>query len=188
MQIQAKLYGAERNIFVGRAKELELLRQHAVGHSDCQWLHIYGQSGIGKSTLLQQFMAELEVGEAYFLDGSKTIRAKEDVLVQLATQLKDAGEWDLQEQDQEEIVNRVIRRSAQKGGHIVLLLDTFENWRSVEDWLPQWLGKMEETVRIITAGRHPLSGGWLRSGWASFINTLPLSSLTPTDVDLYARK
>jgi hypothetical protein len=188
MQIQAKLYGAERNIFVGRAKELEILRQHAIGHSDCQWLHLYGQSGIGKSTLLQQFMAELEVGEAYFLDGSKTIRAKEDVLVQLATQLKDAGEGDLQEQDQEEIVNRVIRRSAQKGGHIVLLLDTFENWRSVEDWLPQWLGKMEETVRIITAGRHPLSGGWLRSGWASYINALPLSSLTPTDVDLYARK
>jgi ABC-type lipoprotein export system ATPase subunit len=34
------------------------------------WLHIYGQSGIGKSTLLQQFIAELEVGESYFLDKS----------------------------------------------------------------------------------------------------------------------
>ena len=188
MQIQAKLYGAERNFFVGREKELEILRKHAAGHSDCQWLHIYGQSGIGKSTLLQQFMAEFEVGEFYFLDGSKTIRAKEDVLAQLAIQLRSAGEWDLNEQDQEEIVNRMIRRSAQKDSHIVLLLDTFENWHSVEEWLPQWLGQIEETVRIITAGRHPLSGGWLRSGWASFINTLPLASLTPTDVDLYARK
>src|SRR4051794_23551583 len=120
MQIQAKLYGAERNFFVGREKELEILRKHAAGHSDCQWLHIYGQSGIGKSTLLQQFMAEFEVGEFYFLDGSKTIRAKEDVLVQLAIQLRSAGEWDLNEQDQEEIVNRMIRRSAQKDSHIVL--------------------------------------------------------------------
>ena len=188
MQIQAKLYGTERNFFVGREKELVILRKHAAGLSDCQWLHIYGQSGIGKSTLLQQFMAELEVGEFYFLDGSKTIRTKEDVLVQLAIQLRSEGERALDEQDQAEIVNRMIRRSTQKGSPIFLLLDTFENWHSLEEWLPQWLGQFEETVRIITAGRHPLSGGWLRSGWASFINTLPLSSLTPTDVDLYARK
>lgn len=188
MQIQTKLFGAERNFFVGRAKELEILHKHATGHSNFQWLHIYGQSGIGKSTLLQQFMAELEVDEVYFLDGSKTIRAKEDVLVQLATQLKSAGEWDLYEQNQEEIVNRIIHRAAQKGGHIVLLLDTFENWQSVEEWLPQWLGQFEDTVQIITAGRHPLTGGWLRSGWASFIHSLPLTSLTPTDVDQYARK
>ena len=188
MQIQAKLYGVVRNFFVGREKELEILRKHAAGHSDCQWLHIYGQSGIGKSTLLQQFMAESKAGDFYFLDGSKTIRAKEDVLVQLATQLRSAEEWDLNERDQEEIVNRMIRRADQKGSHIVLLLDTFENWRSVEEWLPEWLGQIVETVRIISAGRHPLSGGWLRSGWASYINTLPLTSLTPTDVDLYARK
>jgi hypothetical protein len=188
MEIQTKLFGTERNFFVGREKELDILRQHAAGHSDCQWLHIYGQSGIGKSTLLQQFLAELKTGESYFIDGSKTIRSKEDVLIQLVVQLKCAGEWDLKEQDQEEIVNRIIRRSSQKGGPIVLLLDTFENWRSVEEWLPQWLGQMEETVRIITAGRHPLTGGWLRSGWASYINSMPLTSLTPTDVDLYARK
>ena len=41
MQIQAKLYGVVRNFFVGREKELEILRKHAAGHSDCQWLHIY---------------------------------------------------------------------------------------------------------------------------------------------------
>ncbi|MDF2792134.1 MAG: ATP-binding protein, partial [Neobacillus sp.] len=175
MQIQTKLYGAERNFFVGRAKELEILHKHTTGNSDCQWLHIYGQSGIGKSTLLQQFMAELEVGEVYFLDGSKTIRAKEDVFVQLASQLKSAGEWDLYEQNHEEIVNRIIHRSAQNGGHIVLLLDTFENWHTVEEWLPQWLGQFEDTVRIITAGRHPHTGGWLRSGWASFIHSVPLT-------------
>ena len=114
MQIQKKLYGAERNFFVGREKELEIMRKHAAGLSDCQWLHIYGQSGIGKSTLLRQFMAEFEVGEFYLLDGSKAIRAKEDVLVQLAIQLRSAGEWGLNEQDQEEILNRMIRRSAQK--------------------------------------------------------------------------
>ncbi|MFS0778364.1 ATP-binding protein [Neobacillus sp. 3P2-tot-E-2] len=188
MQIQTKLKGAERNFFVGRAKELEILHKHTTGNSECQWLHINGQSGIGKSTLLQQFMAELEVGEVYFLDGSKTIRAKEDVFVQLANQLKSAGEWDLHEQNQEEIVNRIIHRSAQKGGHVVLLLDTFENWHTVEKWLPQWLGQFEDTVRIITAGRHPLTGGWLRSGWASFLHSVPLTSLTPTDVDQYARK
>ncbi|MFP7296267.1 AAA family ATPase [Neobacillus niacini] len=188
MQIQAKLNGVERNFFVGREKELEILRNHAAGHKKSQWLHIYGQSGIGKSTLLHQFMAELDNGEIYFIDGSKTIRSKEDVLVQLASQLRRAGEWDLHEQDQEEIVNRIIRRSAQMDSQIVLLLDTFENWRSVEEWLPEWLGKIEESVRIITAGRHPLTGGWLRSGWANFIKTLHLSSLTPIDVDLYARK
>ncbi|MEH6993719.1 hypothetical protein V7075_13555 [Neobacillus drentensis] len=68
------------------------------------------------------------------------------------------------------------------------MLDAFENWRSVEEWLPKWLGQLEATVRIITAGRFPLTGGWLRSGWASLIYTLELPSLSPTDVDRYARK
>jgi ABC-type lipoprotein export system ATPase subunit len=66
MQIQKKLYGSERNFFVGRAKELEILHKHTTGNSDCQWLHIYGQSGIGKSTLLQQFMAENRGGRSLF--------------------------------------------------------------------------------------------------------------------------
>jgi AAA+ ATPase superfamily predicted ATPase len=133
MQIQAKLYSAERNFFVGREKELEILRKHAAGLSDCQWLHIYGQSGIGKSTLLQQFMAEFEVGEFYFLDGSKTIRAKEDVLVQLAIQLRSAGERDLNEQDQEEIVNRMIAGRLKKAVilfYYLILLKIGTPWRN----------------------------------------------------------
>ena len=82
----------------------------------------------------------------------------------------------------------MIQRSQQKGCNIVLLLDAFENWRAVEDWLPHWLGQLEATVRIITAGRFPLTGGWLRSGWASLIYTMELPSLTQMEVERYARK
>ncbi|WHZ05064.1 hypothetical protein QNH48_10785 [Neobacillus sp. YX16] len=46
-------------------------------------------------------------------------------LVQFAIQLRSAGKRDQEEKDQEEIVNRMIRRCAQKGCHIVHLLDTF---------------------------------------------------------------
>ena len=105
MQISAKLYSAERNFFVGRKKEIEILQRHVAGNSDLLWLHVYGPSGIGKSTLLQQFMSKSEASQFYFIDGSKTIRVKEDVLAQLSYQLRGTGKRDLPELNQEEIVN-----------------------------------------------------------------------------------
>ncbi|MBT2689433.1 AAA family ATPase [Bacillus sp. ISL-47] len=188
MQLSEKLYGAERNFFVGRRKEIEMFKRHAAGNSDWQWLHIYGPSGIGKSTLLQQFMSEFEAAHIYIIDGSKTIRVKEDVLVQLTVQLQGSCELNLSELSQEEIVKRLIVRSQQKSCNIVLLLDALEKWHSVEEWLPNWLGQFEDTVRIITAGRFPLTGGWLRSGWVSLIDTLELPSLTQMEVNRYAQK
>lgn len=188
MQLKTKLNSTERSYFVGREKELELMNKHAAGQWKWQWLHIYGQSGIGKSTLLQHFMSMQLASHFYFVDGSKTIFQKEDVLLQLANQLKMYGESDLMELDSEDIAIRMIRRASLANCTIVLLMDTFEKWRSAEEWLPQWLGQLEDTVQIITAGRHPLTGGWLRSGWASMIHSIQLPSLASTDVDQYARK
>ncbi len=58
---------------------------------------------------------------------------------------------------------------------LIFLIDEFDHWRSAEDWLVPWLAQLKLEVRIITVGRHPLTGGWLRSGYSSFIYSMQLS-------------
>nr|WP_263323582.1 DUF1492 domain-containing protein [Neobacillus sp. Marseille-Q6967] len=186
MKLKSMLSNVERRYFVGREKELYLMQKHAAGKWKWPWLHIYGQSGIGKSTILQQFMIKPGTDHIYFVDGSKTIFQKEDVLAQLSKQLKHTDQLDSMELDSEKIAKEMIRQSQLDGCGIMIIMDAFENWRSVEDWLAEWLGQLEDSVRIISAGRHPLTGSWLRSGWASMIYSLQLPSLTPVEVDQYA--
>jgi hypothetical protein len=45
---------------------------------------------------------------------------------------------------------------------------------------------IQKEVKIISAGRHPLTGGWLRNGWQSLTDSMQLQPLTHLDVKQYA--
>lgn len=60
MQLSEMLLYEIRNYFVGRTKELEMIRSHVAGDAKSLWLHFYGQGGIGKSTLLQHAISEFK--------------------------------------------------------------------------------------------------------------------------------
>ena len=77
----------EKTFFVGREKEIELVRRHASGDWPWLWLHIYGPSGIGKSSLLKRFKSEISGAYYIYLEGHKRIHQKEDLLIQLSEQL-----------------------------------------------------------------------------------------------------
>jgi len=186
MKLSEKLLIGERAWFVGRARELEMIRRHAAGDSERIWLHFYGQGGIGKTSLLRMFRSELKDACCFYLDGSRGISHKEDVLEQLAEQLRIRGGQVLASPDPHDIVQRMNRLSLDTGKNVVLIIDTFENMRPVEDWLAEWLHQWEETTRIVTAGRNPLTGGWLRFGWAGLIETTQLHALASSEVERYA--
>ncbi|RIX47265.1 ATP-binding protein [Paenibacillus nanensis] len=188
MRLRDKLLSSERGQFVGRSAELEMIRAHSAGDSRRQWLHFYGPGGIGKSTLLRQADTGAVKLHRYELDGGSGVRQKEEMLAQLSEQLRHAGESVHESDGWPEMVEIINRRAARDGCGIFLLIDTFENLRSVEDWLIGLLEQLEADIRIVSAGRHPLSGGWLRSGWTSFAREVPLAALPPSEVERYASR
>ncbi|MDF2670776.1 MAG: ATP-binding protein [Paenibacillus sp.] len=166
MQLHEKVTQGELTSFVGRTKELEMMFNHINSRWKWQWLHIYGPSGIGKSTLLKHFKSYCTDNYIYELDGSRG----------------------LIEADVKDIAERISQHSHSTESTIVLLIDSFDQWRSAEYWLARWLGQLRSTVRIITAGQNYLTGGWLRSGWASLIQMIQLKTLSPSEVSHYAQK
>ncbi|CAG7659032.1 hypothetical protein ACFQI7_36030 [Paenibacillus allorhizosphaerae] len=189
MKLSEKLIRTEQNRFVGRGPELELMHRHAAGKWEWQWLHIHGQGGIGKSTLLSRFKSEWTHSRSLLLDGGRGIHRKEDVLEMLSEQLQEPGDAGLDiNAGHDHILRRVNQLSEQSDRGLILLIDVFEKWRPVEDWFSQWVQELESSVRIVSAGRHPLTGAWLRNGWASLIFSMPLPTLTPADVEGYALK
>jgi len=165
MMSNKTMFRSDWTYFVGREQELDMLRQHTGSGSARRWLHIYGQSGIGKSTLLRRFLSETEECRCHFIDGSKVIQEKE-VLEQLSAQLLKVGETN----------------------HAVLLIDAFDQWHAIEHLFLEWLAKLEGPICIVTAGRNALTGGWLRSGWADSIQTIQLKALSAVDVERYAKQ
>lgn len=186
MRLRDKLLSDERVHFVGRDSELTMIRNHAAGDSKRQWLHFYGPGGIGKSTLLRLADTGAANLHRYTLDGGSGVRQREDLLAQLAEQLLDAGETIREGDGWTEIIGMVNRRAWRAGSGILLVIDTFENLRSVEDWLIELLEQLEATVRIVSAGRHSLAGGWLRAGWVSLVREIQLAALPSSEVKRYA--
>ena len=85
-------------------------------------------------------------------------------------------------------MNRIYLQAQRKGGKLVFLIDEFDHWRSAEAWLIPFLAQLKLDVRVITVGRHPLTGGWLRAGYTNFTYSLELSTLSPVEVAQYAKK
>lgn len=183
-----KIQEMQRDFFVGREQEFEIMRRHISGGWPWLWLHIYGQSGIGKSTLLNRFKSEIGNFYYFYLSGHNRINQIEDLLIQLAEQLKNQNESSILKTDTEEMIGKIHSLVQSRGGKVIFLIDEFDHWRSAEDWLIPWLAQLNLEVRIISVGRHPLTGGWLRSGYSSFIYSMQISALSPFEVERYAVK
>ncbi|MCR2803351.1 ATP-binding protein [Paenibacillus soyae] len=182
MSASEKLSNAQRTLFVGRSEELEALRRYAAGDEPWQWLHIYGQGGMGKSALLRQFRMEcanagMRVG---YLDGSRAVRQAEETFGQLEEAfLVRSGSAGPGESGS---------RSNADNHAPILLVDELDQLRPIEHRFLQWLETLREPVRVVSACRHSLTGGWLRSSWAARAHSLRLRELNPSDVGRYAQE
>jgi len=191
MRIQELLLERQRSLFVGRARELDLL-QDLVRRPGEDWhlLHVHGPGGIGKSTLLRLVAERIGRARAILVDGIWGFARPEDVLARVRQELVARGAMaaDGTGSSAREVTAALNAYAAAQGG-ILLALDTFEKWNFVEDWLrDEWLPALDYRVRVCTAGRQRLLGPWQAGGWNLLVRHLELPPLAPCEVDEYGRR
>jgi hypothetical protein len=176
-----RLSAARRRQFVGRTHELEIL-QTALSAPELpfQVLFIHGPGGVGKTTLLHEYArlcAEAQARSCY-LDARNLEATPESFIAALRTALNLPGD------------KPVLHTLAQEPRTHVLLIDTTEFLRAIDNWLRDvCLPQLPENTLVIMAGREPPSAAWHSdAGWQTLIRVLPLRNLAPVESRAYLNK
>ena len=176
--LMARLASARRRRFVGRAEELTLF-QSAVQAVELPFfvLHVYGPGGVGKSSLLREYLHCCEQAQvkATYLDA----RDLEPTPLSFITALQQALGLTAP-------ASPLDFFSTQTERH-VLLIDTYEAVASLDRWLRQeFLPHLSDQILTVLAGRDLPDPVWrFDAGWQSLVRLLPLRNLTAMDSQAY---
>jgi AAA ATPase domain len=169
-----RLASARRTRFVGRNGEIQVF-QSALEQAEppFQILYIYGPGGIGKTSLLREFAARAEQlgAAAFYVDGRNLEPTPESFQRALLTALGVSPDTDI-----DTLLGKMTQRH-------VLLLDTYEVWSGLDNWLrDEFLPKLPENTIVVMAGREPLSAGWQADpGWQMLVRQIALRNLSPEE-------
>jgi len=155
--LAARLAAAREQGFVGRAVELDLLRDALAGETPpFAVLHLHGPGGVGKTALLQRFAREARAA------------AREPILV-----------------DGHAVEASADAFTAAVGGTIgeraVLLIDTYEALTPLDAWLRErFLPQLPDGVLVVIAGRQPPLAAWREDpGWHELLRVVGVRNLEP---------
>lgn len=173
-----RLNHARQSRFVGRQAELELFRGALHAEEPAfQLLYIHGPGGIGKTTLLREFVRICETSDigSVYLDTQGVEPAPEPFLRALATALQVAGAED------------AAAALAQSPGPRVLVLDTCEHLAPLDAWLREsFLPKLGADSLVVMASRQPPQPVWRSDpGWSALLRLVSLRNLTPDESRAY---
>jgi len=167
-----RLASARRRSFVGRADELALF---AGALADIEppfvVLHIYGPGGVGKSTLLNEFIRLCgKAGVSSLLLDARNIQPTPDGF--LSALHEQIG------------TNDPI---AALPDRLVLLIDTYELLTPIDSWLrDHFLPQLPDRALVALAGRNPPSAGWrVDPGWQAITTSIKLDNLSEADARDY---
>ena len=160
--------------FVGREGELNLFSSAVrADHLPFFVLHVFGPGGVGKTTLLQEFIriCESQNAQTTYLDVRHVEPAPEPFLHALRLTLNIPPEAS--------IPNHLSSQTKKW----VILLDTYETLSPLEDWLrTSFLPELPETVLTVLAVRYPPASSWRADpGWHSLLHTISLRNLSPDE-------
>jgi hypothetical protein len=182
-----RLSEARHSRFVGRALELKLFEsvilptRHSADTVDLpfQVLHVFGPGGVGKTTLLSEFTRICEKAQTptVSIDARNVEPAPESFLSALRFVMN------LNPNDSLPVLAAELE-------HKVLLIDTYETFAPLDDWLREvFLPQLPATTLIVLAGRHSPSSTWRADpGWQALIHILPLRNLSPEESRTYLIK
>ncbi len=166
-----RLNQARHARFVGRKGELnQFTSALRAEHLPFFVLHIFGPGGVGKTTLLQEFMLASERYGAHtlYLDVRNVEPAPEPFMQTMRFFLNLKPETPIAE------------RFSTNSNKWVILLDTYETLLPLDDWLrTAFLPELPEFVLTVLAGRNPPTPSWQADpGWQSLLHTIPLRNLS----------
>ena len=164
--------------FVGRTRELNLF-QSAIAAAELPFyvLHVFGPGGVGKTTLLGEFARLCEQAQipVIYLDARNVEPVPESFLsaLQLVMGLPP--------------LDSPLQILASQAGRHVILLDTYETFAPLDEWLRQvFLPQLPENTLIVMAGRYSPPSAWRTDlGWQTLIHLLPLRNLSPEESRTY---
>ena len=142
---------------------------------------VHGIAGIGKSTLVRAFAGRARARGASVLqlDASAIEPTERGFLAALAATLDDDGVVTLGD---------MAERLAGAAERVVLVVDTLERLRLLDDWLRQrFIPAVPDNVRVVLAGRdRPVPGWSLALG--ELLAVVPLASLARDDAEELLRR
>jgi hypothetical protein len=162
-----RLRGARRRRFVGRAAELELFRAAlAAPEPPFSVLWVHGLGGVGKTALLAALADEAEaVGHAPIRLDMRAIEPSPPAF------------------------RAACGAGLERGGRVVLLVDTFETAGGLEDWLrEEFVPGLPAGAVVVIAGRSRPGDAWRQDpGWRDLLRVVSLRNLGPEDAHALLR-
>ncbi len=173
-----KLSAERQRRFVGRTQEIELF-QHAITSPELSFyiLHIFGPGGVGKTTLMRQFINISEKNNIpYLYVESRNIEPASESFLSTLRSLMSL----------DESVNP-LEVLGQKKERNIIFIDTYEIIAPLDNWLrEEFLPHISEQTLVVIAGRYGPRVEWRSdAGWQALLHTLPLRNLAPEDSLVY---
>lgn len=171
-----RLNAARRRQFVGRASEQALFRS-TLRATDLPFyvLYIFGPGGIGKTTLLHEFIEICNQTQtpAFYVDGRDIEPFPESFLNALQLVMGPIAS----------VSSFEFEFPVAQTQRCVLFIDTYEALAPLDPWLRQrFLPQLPDRVLTVLAGRDPLPLAWRADpGWQTLIRTLLLRNLSPDE-------
>lgn len=173
-----RLSAERRRNFVGRAAERALF-QAPLEAPELPFLvlHVFGPSGVGKTTLLREFAAiSAAAGVPATLLDARTFEPAPESFLAVLRQALGAGPDE-----------SPAFALADRGERHVILLDTYEFLAPLDNWLREiFLPQLPENVLVVMAGRNPPASAWRTDpGWQTLVRVLPLRNLSSDESRAY---
>lgn len=163
-----------RERLVGRSEELATLR--AILDVDGPLVScLHGIAGVGKTTLLDAFLAEArDGGVAVVRLDCRTFEPTEGGFLRELARAAGAEGDSLPE---------VTSRLGDIGDRVVLALDTYEAMRLIDGWLrSDFVPALSANVRVVLSGREVPFFAWEAApGWHGFFRSIALGPMSPDD-------
>ena len=167
--------------FVGRtAEQASLLETLEEGGPLMVFIH--GIAGIGKSSLLAVFVAQARAKGATVLE--LDCRAIEPTERAFLHEIGTAAGGD------PSTLEQATELLARLQGRVVLALDTYEVFRTMDTWLRQvFLPVLPDNIRLVLASREPPVSAWLAApGWEGTLRVIALGPLDDNDTSTYFKQ